>query len=133
MQDAGLRMERVACILHLVNAHAPQPFGLATGLLCSLFLQLADNVALFKPAADRQPLMLLPGRPPVSLPLDQPLMATAAAQQGNKVTGQHVCLVTSARSCTYLIIPALQARHNWSALFSFLALADQADRGLPGD
>ena len=60
--------------------------GLATAPLCALFLQLADNVALFKPAADRQPLMLLPGRPPVSLPLDQPLMATAAAQQGNKVT-----------------------------------------------
>jgi hypothetical protein len=115
--------------------------GLATAPLCALFLQLADNVALFKPAADHQPLMLLPGRPPVPLPLDQPLMATAAAQQGNKVAElwQCVCLVTSACSCMHPSIPALQARHNRSGLFTvFLALAvlwcaDQADRRLPGD
>ena len=51
------------------------------------FLQLVDNIALFKPAAGHQPLMLLSGRPPVPLPLDQPLMSTAAAQQGNRVRG----------------------------------------------
>ena len=69
--------------------------GLATAPLCALLLQLADNVALFKPAADHQPLMLLPGRPPVPLPLDQPLMATAAAQQGNKVAELWQCVCVS--------------------------------------
>ena len=90
--------------------------GLAAVTLCALLLQLVDNLALFKPAAGRQPLMLLPGRPPVPLPLDQPLMLTAAAQQGNKVLGQCVCQATcaSAPAC----MPGLHACHNRSAPFA---------------
>jgi len=43
-----------------------------------------DNIALFKPAASKQPMMLLPGRPPMPLLLDQPLTSTGAVKEGQK-------------------------------------------------
>lgn len=46
-----------------------------------------DNTPLFKAAEGEAPLMLLPGRPPSRLPLDQPLVATGAVKPGQKQVG----------------------------------------------
>lgn len=62
--------------------------------LCHLLLslrspeQLVDNIALFKQAENKQPLMLVPGRPPLVLPLDVPLMATGAVKEGQRQVGK---------------------------------------------
>jgi hypothetical protein len=47
-------------------------------------MQLVDNIALFGPAAGQHPMMLLPGRPPKLVALDQPLTATGVVKAGNK-------------------------------------------------
>ncbi len=51
-----------------------------------------DNIALFKQAEKQRPIMLVPGRPPLALPLDQPLMATGAVKQGQKQVGTSLTL-----------------------------------------
>lgn len=43
-----------------------------------------DKVPLFKAAEGERPLLLLPGRPPQPLALDQPLAATGAVREGQK-------------------------------------------------
>lgn len=53
--------------------------------------QLVDNTPLFKSAEGEAPLVLLPGRPPSRLPLDQPLVATGAVKPGQKQVGCSKC------------------------------------------
>lgn len=48
------------------------------------YLQLVDNIAVFKAAAGARPLMLLPGKPPLALPLEHPLLSTGAVKGGQK-------------------------------------------------
>ena len=50
-------------------------------------LQLVDNIAAFKPAEGKRPLMLLPGRPPKPLALEHALMSSGALKEGQKVVG----------------------------------------------
>lgn len=50
----------------------------------SCSVQLVDNSPMFKPAAAQRPLLLLPGKPPRLLPLDQPLSTTGAVKPGSK-------------------------------------------------
>lgn len=66
----------------------PLPF--VTDSLCTALPsapQLVANVPVFKQAEGEQPLMLLPGRPPLVLALDQPLSATGAVKDGQKQVG----------------------------------------------
>ena len=50
-------------------------------------LQLVDNIAAFKPAEGKRPLMLLPGRPPKPLALEHALMSSGAVKEGQKTVG----------------------------------------------
>ncbi|KAL4855489.1 Transcription initiation factor TFIID subunit 1 [Chlorella vulgaris] len=52
--------------------------------LQDLWKHLVDNIAVFKAAAGARPLMLLPGKPPLALPLEHPLLSTGAVKGGQK-------------------------------------------------
>lgn len=101
-----------------------------------------DNIALFKQAEKQRPLLLVPGRPPLALPLDQPLMATGAVKQGQKQVGAALALELCSRYNIFQLMTSqclalLTSTGTLPGLLRLLpclrvARAGQADGGLPG-